>query len=61
MRLSMRDQQKEVAFNLSKAEEYRKKADAATEPRMKGAFNAVVREYLAKARDSALPRKVANE
>ena len=57
----MRDQPKEVAFNLAKAEEYRKKADAATEPRMKAAFNAVVREYLEKARACALPRKVCNE
>jgi hypothetical protein len=57
----MRDQQKEVAFNLRKADEYRKKADAATEPRMKAAFNAVVREYLERARASALPRKVANQ
>jgi hypothetical protein len=60
MGLLMRDQQQEVAFNLGKAEEYRKKADAATDPRMKAAFNAVVREYLAKARDSALPRKAGN-
>jgi hypothetical protein len=58
---SMRDQQKEVAFNLRKAEEYRQKAEAAIEPRMKAAFNAVVREYLERARTSALPRKVANE
>jgi hypothetical protein len=59
----MRDQQKEVAFNLGKAEEYRKKADAATDPRMKAAFKAVVREYLAKARaaDPALPRQVGTE
>jgi hypothetical protein len=57
----MRDQQQEVAFNLRKAEEYRQKADAATEPRMKAAFNAVVRQYLERARASALPRKVAND
>jgi hypothetical protein len=57
----MRDQQQEVAFNLRKAEEYRQKADVATEPRMKAAFNAVVREYLERARASALPRKAANE
>ena len=50
----MRDQQQEVAFNLRKAEEYRLKADAAIEPRMKAAFNAVVREYLERARASAL-------
>ena len=57
----MRDQQQEVAFNLRKAEEYRQKAEVATEPRMKAAFNAVVREYLERARTSALPRKVAND
>jgi hypothetical protein len=57
----MRDQQQEVAFNLRKAEEYRQKADAATEPRMKAAFSAVVREYLERARTSALPRKAAND
>ena len=57
----MRDQPREVAFNLAKAEEYRKKADAATDPRMKAAFNAVVREYLEKARACALPPKVGKE
>jgi hypothetical protein len=58
MGLWMRDQQQEVAFNLRKAEEYRQKAEAATEPRMKAAFNAVVREYLERARTHALPRKM---
>jgi hypothetical protein len=48
----MRDQPRQVAFNLAKAEEYRK--------RMKAAFDAVVREYLEKARACALPRKVGN-
>jgi hypothetical protein len=61
MGLSMRDQQKEVAFNLRKAEEYRLKAEAATEPRMKAAFNAVVREYLERARAHALPRKTGSD
>jgi hypothetical protein len=60
MGLWMRDQQQEVAFNLRKAEEYRLKAEAATEPRMRAAFNAVVREYLERARAQALPRRVAN-
>ena len=59
--LSMRDQQKEVTFNLRKAEEYRQKAEAATEPRMKAAFNAVVREYLERARTHALPRKAGSD
>jgi hypothetical protein len=57
----MRDQQKEVAHNLGKAEEYRKKADAATDPRMRAAFLAVEREYLAKARRLAHPCKAASE
>jgi hypothetical protein len=46
----MPDEQKDVAYNLRKAEEYGKKAGAATDPRMKAAFRAIVREYLAKAR-----------
>ena len=57
----MPDQQKEVAHNLGKAEEYRKKADAATDPQMRAAFLAVEREYLAKARKLALPCKAANK
>jgi hypothetical protein len=54
----MHDQQKDVAHNLAKAEEFRRKADAAADPRMKAAFMAVVREYLTKARalDPSLPR-----
>ena len=59
----MRDEQKDLVFNLRKAEEYGKKAGEATDPRMKAAFRAIVREYLAKARalDPALVRKVGNE
>jgi hypothetical protein len=57
----MSDQQKDVAHNLGKAEEYRKKADAATDPRMRAAFLAVEREYLAKARKLASPCKAGNE
>jgi hypothetical protein len=59
----MPDPQKDVAYNLGKAEEYRKKADAATDARMKAAFEAVVREYLAKARelDPSLPRQAGTE
>ncbi|HEY6256534.1 MAG TPA: hypothetical protein VIY51_12150 [Xanthobacteraceae bacterium] len=51
-------EQKELAQILRKAEEYRQKADAATDPRMKAAFLAVVREFLARARelDPSLPR-----
>jgi hypothetical protein len=63
MGLSMHDPQKDAAFNLGKAEEYRRKADEATEPRMKAAFKAIVREYLARARgiDPTLPRKNGTE
>jgi hypothetical protein len=57
----MPDQQKDVAHNLAKAEEYRKKADAASDPRMRAAYLAVEREYLAKARELASPCKAANE
>jgi hypothetical protein len=57
----MPDQQKDVAHNLGKAEEYRKKADAASDPRMRAAYLAVEREYLAKARKLASPCSAANE
>ena len=59
----MRDEQKDLVFNLRKAEEYGKKAGEATDPRMKAAFRAVVREYLAKARalEPETPRKVVTE
>lgn len=52
----MRDEQKskktkkDLAHNLSRAEEFRRKAEAATDARMKAAFQAVAREFLARAR-----------
>ena len=46
----MHDEQNDVDYNLRKAEEYGKKAGEATDPRMKAAFRAVVRDYLARAR-----------
>jgi hypothetical protein len=46
----MHAQQADVAYNLGKAEEYRKKAEAATDAGMQAAFRAIVREYLARAR-----------
>jgi hypothetical protein len=46
----MREQHKDRAYYLGKAEVYRKKANAATNPSMRAAFEAVVREYLRRAR-----------
>jgi hypothetical protein len=59
----MHDEQNDVDYNLRKAEEYGKKAGEATDPRMKAAFRAIVREYLAKARalDPDLVRKAGTE
>jgi hypothetical protein len=59
----MHDEQNDVYYNLRKAEEYGKKAGEATDPRMKAAFRAIVREYLAKARalDPDLVRKAGTE
>ncbi len=47
----MCDERKNVAYYLGKAEDYRKKAKAASEPGLKAALEAVVREYIAKARE----------
>lgn len=59
----MHDEQKDMDYNLRKAVEYGKKAGEATDPRMKAAFRAIVREYLAKARalEPALVRKAGTE
>ncbi len=49
----MRDEQetkRDLAHNLSKVEEYRRKADAAADARMRAAFQAVAREFLVRAR-----------
>jgi hypothetical protein len=46
----MREERKDLAYYLGKAEDYRKKADAATSPLMKAAFEAVVQEYMRQAR-----------
>jgi hypothetical protein len=47
----MPEERKDLAYFLSKAEDYSKKADAATSPLMKGAFEAIVREYMRQARE----------
>jgi hypothetical protein len=53
----MRDEPQDLANYLGKAEDYRAKAKAASEPRLKAALEAVAREYMAKARklDPTLP------
>jgi hypothetical protein len=53
----MRDEQKDLAYYLCKAEDYRKKAKAVNEPGLKAALEAVARECMAKARelDPTLP------
>jgi hypothetical protein len=47
----MCEEQKDVAYYLRKAEDYRQKSKAASEPRLKAALAAVAREYMAKARE----------
>jgi len=47
----MPEERKDLAHYLCKAADYRKKADAATSPLMKAAFEAVVREYMRQARE----------
>ena len=47
----MDEEQKDLAYYLGKAEEYRKKAEAALEPGLKAALEAVAREYIKKARE----------
>ena len=47
----MCDEQKDAAYYLRKVEEYREKAKAVSEPRLKAALEAVAREYMAMARE----------
>jgi len=47
----MRDERKDLAYFLGKAEDYRQKAKAVSEPSLKAALDAVAREYMAKARE----------
>ena len=53
----MGDEQEDLAYLLGKVEDYRKKAKAVSEPRLKAALEAVAREYMLKARklDPTLP------
>jgi hypothetical protein len=47
----MCDEQKDLVYYLRKAEEYRAKAKAVSEPSLKAALEAVARECMAKARE----------
>jgi hypothetical protein len=47
----MPGEQKDLAYYLGKAEDYRKKAEVVSDPRLKAALEAVVREYMSKARE----------
>ena len=58
----MGDKQEDLAYLLGKAEDYRRKAKAVSEPGLKAALEAVAREYLLKARelDPTLPEHGQN-
>jgi hypothetical protein len=45
------EERKDLTYYLGKAEDYRKKANAVSEPGLKAALEAVAREYMAKARE----------
>ncbi len=47
----MRDERKDLAYFLGKAEDDRQKVKAVSEPGLKAALDAVAREYMAKARE----------
>ena len=47
----MPEEQKDLAYYLGKAEDYRRKANAVREPGLKAALEAVAQEYMAKARE----------
>jgi hypothetical protein len=47
----MCEEQKDVAYYVRKAEEYREKAKAVREPGLKAALEAVAQECMAKARE----------
>jgi hypothetical protein len=46
----MCDEQKDLAYYLLKSEDYRRKAEAVSNPELKAALEAVAGEYMAKAR-----------
>jgi hypothetical protein len=50
-RKRLRDRPKDMAYFRGKAEKFRKKAEAVSEPGLKAAFEAVAREYMAKAQE----------
>jgi hypothetical protein len=47
----MCDEQEDVAYYLRKAEDFRQKANAVNEARLKAALATVAREYMAKAHE----------
>jgi hypothetical protein len=50
-RKRLRDRPKDMAYFRGKAENFRKKAEAVSEPGLKAAFETVAREYMAKAQE----------
>lgn len=58
----MQDEHKDLVYYLTKAAEYRQKANVVREPRLKAALEAVAREYTKKARelDPKIPSKGEN-
>jgi hypothetical protein len=51
----MPEENKDLAYYLFKAEEYRGKAEAVNEPNLKAALEAVAKAYEAKARELGSP------
>ncbi len=58
----MENEHRDLVYYLTKAEEFRQKANAVREPRLKAALEAVSREYMTKARelDPDIPSKGKN-
>jgi hypothetical protein len=55
----MQDEYKDLVHYLTKAAEYRQKANVVREPRLKAALEAIAQEYIKKARelDPKIPSK----
>jgi hypothetical protein len=55
----MQDEHKDLVYYLTKAAEYRQKANVVREPGLKAALEAIAREYIRKARelDPKIPSK----
>jgi hypothetical protein len=58
----MENERRDLVYYLTKAEEFRQKANVVREPRLKAALEAVSREYMTKARelDPNIPSKSKN-